>query len=179
VRCCDAKISIHQIVLSEATGKLLSDPAVAAQSAEGDLAANPAIANLGSIGPDLFFWAPDYEVVDVLYTFYKNYAAVRKICDDIVQPYRDIRDAVVEPFEEAVETLARGDRRSGWWRAGSRSRNRRKFWRHSASGRCQKEPMDSRRSGCGRIAVGTTFGRGASRSSPWRWRGTISRAWRW
>jgi hypothetical protein len=105
------RYAIHQIVLSEATGKLLSHPTVTAQTAGVDLAANLAIANLDSIGPDLFFWAPDYDVVDVLYTFYKNYAAVKKIYDDIVQPFRDIRDAVVEPFEEAVETLARGDRR--------------------------------------------------------------------
>jgi hypothetical protein len=100
------KYAIHHIVLSEATGQLLSDPSVAARAAGADLAANPALANLGAVGPDLFFWAPDYEVVDRLYKLYQNYAEVMALYNDIVQPIRDIRDAVVDPIEDAVETLA-------------------------------------------------------------------------
>lgn len=100
------KYAIHHIVLSEATGRLLADPSVAAQSAGTDLASNPALANLGAVGPDLFFWAPDYEIVDRLYKLYQNYADVMAIYNDIIQPIRDIRDAVVDPIEDAVETLA-------------------------------------------------------------------------
>ena len=100
------KYAIHHIVLNEATGQLLASPDTRARSAGEDLALNPALANLGAIGPDLFFWAPDYEIVDKLYGLYKNYEELKALYDKIVQPIRDIRDAVVEPIEDAVETLA-------------------------------------------------------------------------
>ncbi|GEM_PF-781660 len=100
------KYAIHHIVLNDATGQLLGSQSPAARSAAADLAANPGIANLGSMGPDLFFWAPDYEIVERLYRLYQNYADLKRLYNQVVQPIRDIRDAVVEPIEDAVETLA-------------------------------------------------------------------------
>lgn len=100
------KWAIHHIVLNDSIGLLLGSNSAAARKAGDELAANMPIANLGSIGPDLLFWAPDYEIVDKLYTLYKNYADLKALYDSIVQPIRDIRDAVVEPIEDAVETLA-------------------------------------------------------------------------
>ena len=100
------KYAIHQIVLNDAIGQLLGSPNAAARQAGDILLNNMPISNLGAIGPDLLFWAPDYEIVDKLYTLYKNYAELKALYNQIVQPIRDIRDAVVEPIEEAVETLA-------------------------------------------------------------------------
>lgn len=100
------KYGIHHVVLTDAIGELLASPAAAAQNAGAELAGNHAMSMLGATGPDLFFWAPDYEIVDKLYTLYKNYQALVDLYNEVVQPIRDIRDAVVEPIEDAVETLA-------------------------------------------------------------------------
>jgi hypothetical protein len=100
------KYAIHHIVLNDAIGELLASSSAEARSAGEDLATNMPVANLGAIGPDLLFWAPDYEVVDRLYTLYRNYAELKALYDEIVQPIRDIRDAIVEPIEQTVETLA-------------------------------------------------------------------------
>jgi hypothetical protein len=100
------KYAIHHIVLNDAIGRLLGSSNLAARTAGEELALNMPIANLGAVGPDLLFWAPDYEIVDKLYTLYKNYAELKRLYDSVVQPIRDIRDAVVEPIEDAVETLA-------------------------------------------------------------------------
>lgn len=100
------KYAIHHIVLNDAIGEMLASSSRAAQVAANDLGANPAAANLGAIGPDLFFWSPDYPIVDKLYSLYRNYKDVEDLYNQIVQPIRDIRDAVVEPVEDAVETLA-------------------------------------------------------------------------
>lgn len=100
------KYGIHHVVLSDAIGELLASPDAAAQVAGAELASNHGMAMLGAVGPDLMFWAPDYEIVDRLYTFYKNYQELVELYNQIVQPIRDIRDAIVEPIEDAVETLA-------------------------------------------------------------------------
>jgi hypothetical protein len=100
------KYGIHHTVLTDATGQLLGSPDANAQAAGAVLATNPLIANLGAVGPDLFFWAPDYEVVDKLYVLYENIDELVQLYNQIVQPIRDIVDAIVEPVEDAVETLA-------------------------------------------------------------------------
>lgn len=100
------KWGIHNIVLDEAIGKLLLSPNTASQGAGTDLANHRGLSMLGAIGPDLFFFAPDYEAVDRFYRLYKNIEEVIDLYNDFVQPFRDIRDAVVDPVEDAVETLA-------------------------------------------------------------------------
>jgi len=100
------KYGIHYIVLDRAIGSLMASQQSSDQTAADTLFMNRDMANLGAIGPDLFFWSPDYEIVDKFYTLYKNIENIVDIYNDIVQPIRDIRDAVVEPVEDAVETLA-------------------------------------------------------------------------
>lgn len=100
------KWGIHNIVLSEATGVLLTTGDEPGVDAATDIFSEREAAMLGAVGPDLFFFAPDYEVVDRLFTLYQNYEEVIDLYNEVVQPIRDVRDAVVEPVEEAVETLA-------------------------------------------------------------------------
>lgn len=100
------KWGVHNIVLSEATGALLTTGNEAGQQAASDMFFEREAAMLGAVGPDLFFFAPDYEVVDKLFTLYKNVEEVVDLYNEVVQPIRDVRDAVVEPVEDAVETLA-------------------------------------------------------------------------
>jgi hypothetical protein len=101
------KWGIHHIVLEDAIGLLQTNSSsVAAQQAAAELFSNKDMAMLGAVGPDLFFWAPDYEEVTRLYRFYKNIESILDIYNKMIQPIRDIRDAVVEPVVDAVETLA-------------------------------------------------------------------------
>lgn len=100
------KYGIHHIILDDATGQLLASPSPTHKAAGEDLSLNPGMAALGAIGPDLFFWAPDYEIVARLYRLYKNIDAVVDLYNKVMEPVKKIRDAVVEPAEELVETLA-------------------------------------------------------------------------
>lgn len=100
------KYGIHHVVITDAIGQLLASSHAPSQDAGSQLAANADMAMLGAIGPDLFFWGMDYEIVDKLFTLYKNIEEVVDLYNKVVQPIRDIRDAVVEPIEDAVETLA-------------------------------------------------------------------------
>lgn len=99
------KYGIHQIVLKKAVEKLEDGNANEVQAAN-DINTNLGIANLGAIGPDLLFWAPDYEYVDKLFQLYKNIDEIIDEYNRIVQPVRDVVDAVGEATEEAVSTLA-------------------------------------------------------------------------
>jgi hypothetical protein len=100
------KYGIHHIVLKEAVPELYASGNSAAMSAADIIQAEMPSAFIGSIGPDLFFWGPDYEAVDKLYKLYKNIEDVVGLYNKIVQPIRAIKDAVVEPVEDLVETLA-------------------------------------------------------------------------
>lgn len=100
------KYGIHHIVMDRAMGNLMASGVNHSQVAANEIFAHRAMANLGAIGPDLFFWAPDYAVVDKTWTLYQNIEKIVDLYNEVVQPIRDIRDAVVEPVEDAVETLA-------------------------------------------------------------------------
>jgi len=100
------KYGTHHIVLKEAINELNAMGNTTASGAADIIQSELPSAIMGSIGPDMFFWGPDYEVVDKLYKLYKNIEEVREIYNNVVQPIRDIRDAVVEPVEDLVETLA-------------------------------------------------------------------------
>jgi hypothetical protein len=100
------KWGIHHVVLEDAIGILHASSSSAAQQAAADLFSNKDIAMLGAVGPDLFFWAPDYEAVKRIHRLYKNIEFFIDLYNKFTQPIRDIHDAVVEPVEDAVETLA-------------------------------------------------------------------------
>lgn len=100
------KYGIHHIVMDRAMGNLMASGVASSQTAANAMFTHRDMANLGAIGPDLFFWAPDYAVVDKTWTLYQNIERIVDLYNEVVQPIRDIRDAVVEPVEDAVETLA-------------------------------------------------------------------------
>ncbi|MFH0772159.1 MAG: zinc dependent phospholipase C family protein [Candidatus Omnitrophota bacterium] len=100
------KYGVHHIVLKEAVPELYASGNSAASSAADAIQAQMSSAIIGSIGPDLFFWGPDYEIVDKLYKLYSNIEEVVKVYNKVVRPIREIINAVEEPLENAVETLA-------------------------------------------------------------------------
>ncbi|MDH5590170.1 MAG: zinc dependent phospholipase C family protein [Gemmatimonadota bacterium] len=99
------KYGIHHHVLSEATRNLLESRNADIRAAAAQLVRERGIGRLGAIGPDLFFWAPDSAEVDKLYRFYSNMKEVVSLYDQVMEPIRQVGDAVGEPVEAALETL--------------------------------------------------------------------------
>ena len=100
------KYGIHHIVLKEALPELYASGNNAAISAADSIQAEMAAAILGSVGPDLFFWGPDYEAVKKLSRLYENIEKLVETYNTVVEPIREIKDKIVEPVEDLVETLA-------------------------------------------------------------------------
>ena len=100
------KYGIHHIVLKEAAAQLaaLQDPL--ARSAGEAVHAELPSAVIGSVGPDLFFWGPDYAIVKKLYRLYRNIEEVVAIYNRVVAPIRQVTDAVGEATEAVVGSLA-------------------------------------------------------------------------
>ncbi|RLG02900.1 MAG: hypothetical protein DRN61_05700 [Thaumarchaeota archaeon] len=100
------KTAVHMIVLDEAIKLLKSTGRSPDVEIAEILERNRWAAVLGCIGPDLFFWAPDFEVVGRLYNFYKNWKWVIDLYNETIGKIKEAIEALGEPVEEAVETLA-------------------------------------------------------------------------
>ena len=100
------KTAVHMIVLDDVI-KFLR---VSASSPDKDIGElmhrNRWAAVLGCIGPDLFFWAPDFECVGKLYNFYKNWKWAIDVYNTVIVKVKETIEAMGEPIEEAVESLA-------------------------------------------------------------------------
>ena len=100
------KYGIHEIVLSRAINALSSSNISIEQQAGNKMDAHRGLAMLGAIGPDIFFWAPDYTLVDTFYKFYENIDIIVDRYHEITQPFREIKDAVGDATEAVVGSLA-------------------------------------------------------------------------
>lgn len=102
------KYGIHHIVMEESIRqlRLLGDAGEDdAKKIAGIISENRSAAMLGAIGPDLFFWGPDYDIVNILYKLYENIKKIVEIYEDIVEPIERIKDEVEDRIEETVENL--------------------------------------------------------------------------
>jgi hypothetical protein len=103
------KYGIHHIVLSDAVARLKADAsAAAARDAGNILEENKGIAMIGAIGPDLLFFAPDYEEFNKAYRLYRNIKDVIDQYNRVTQPIRDINRAITTdiPLDTVVGGLA-------------------------------------------------------------------------
>ena len=89
------KFGIHYIVLSKVLERLSSADDPESQELARIIGNNQFAANLGCIGPDLLFWAPDYGIVEGLRDLVAAYERIMKVYD--------VLDEVVETIEETVE----------------------------------------------------------------------------
>ena len=76
------KFGIHGVVLADTVEKLKLNPNTTNTALE--IEDNIDWAMLGAVGPDLFFWAPDYDVVQITYDMYfrmipQNFSKTDKI----------------------------------------------------------------------------------------------------
>lgn len=100
------KYGVHGIILDKAIEALGGPAGSPAATARAALEQNRGVAMLGSTGPDLFFWAPDYEVVAKLVKLYRNIGDIIEKIDSMADPVREVRDEAGEALEEVVGGLA-------------------------------------------------------------------------
>ena len=99
------KIAVHVIVLDEVISRLRSSSDTTERKIGELMYRNRTAAVLGAIGPDLFFWAPDYEVVRTLYNFYKNWKFAIDLYNETIGKVEDAIEALGEATMDAVGTL--------------------------------------------------------------------------
>lgn len=100
------KYGIHQITLQKTIEKLQQSTGTNERTIGNNLQNNIGLSNLGAIGPDLFFWAPDYELADMLFGFYEEYRKVVDTYNQIAAPIRVIKEAAGEALDATVGSLA-------------------------------------------------------------------------
>lgn len=100
------KYGIHHVVLADAIDqKLLVDSRDSGRRAGEILSENHGVAMLGAVGPDLFFFAPDFDVVEGLLALYENIEGFVDLYEQAMAPIRKINETVIEPVEQTVESL--------------------------------------------------------------------------
>lgn len=102
------KYGIHHIVLKEAIKELENSGDSAASSAANIIRIEMPSATIGSIGPDLFFWGPDYKVVNTLYQLHQNIQAVVDEYNNIMRPIHDFEKTIKEEALDLADTLLPG-----------------------------------------------------------------------
>ena len=100
------KYGIHQITLQKAIEKLTQSNKANERSIGNNLQNHNGLSNMGAIGPDLFFWAPDYELADKLFGFYEEYRKVVDTYNQLVAPVTAIKEAAGDALEATVGSLA-------------------------------------------------------------------------
>jgi hypothetical protein len=89
------KYGIHYIVLDEMAKKLATSSSSSEKAIANSIRNNRAAANLGAIGPDLLFWAPDFDFVQGLRNFIEPFKSLKKVIGEI----EDIVKGISEGFE--------------------------------------------------------------------------------
>ena len=103
------KYGVHQIVLDKVSKKLASEFDHEAAHIISD---NREHAMLGAIGPDLFFWAPDYEKCDTIITIYTTIHKLAKMVDPILNPVKTAAEAVGDQMGFLMSELDQDDTRA-------------------------------------------------------------------
>jgi len=97
------KMGIHGIVLEDAIKKLQLEPDT--KELGLGIEKNMDWAMLGAIGPDLFFWAPDYEIMDTVIDVWKTYKEWSEIYNDCIAPIVWVRDQVTDIGENIYDAM--------------------------------------------------------------------------
>lgn len=104
------KFGIHIHVLDEVAAKLSAangnTPIDQDKNTIGNLLNNNRFeAALGAIGPDLLFWAPDYNVIEQLKTLINIYTELKSVKDDVDEAIEKIEEGIDDTVDEIVNEL--------------------------------------------------------------------------
>ncbi|MCJ7457396.1 MAG: zinc dependent phospholipase C family protein [candidate division Zixibacteria bacterium] len=100
------KYGVHEIILSKAALGLSNSSNSRSRVASEEIEQNKGIANLGAIGPDLFFWGSDYDAVKKLFQLYKNIQYVVQKYNEVISPITAVKDAIGTATDAVVGSLA-------------------------------------------------------------------------
>lgn len=100
------KYGVHMIVLDTTIDKLRASTNPSVRNIGEIMYRNRQAAVLGCIGPDLFFWSPDYEIVRIPYKFYENFKWAIDLYNNTIGKVKEAIDAMGEAAEDVVEKLA-------------------------------------------------------------------------
>ena len=100
------RTAVHVIVLDEVIRGLKTSDNEVERKLGMIMSQHRSAAVLGAIGPDLFFWAPDFEATGKLYNFYKNWKTIVDLYNETIGKIVKAIEALGEPVEDAVESLA-------------------------------------------------------------------------
>ncbi len=102
------KYGIHHIVMAEGIKRLdyLGQAGNAkAQSLARLLGDHRGYAMLGAIGPDLFFWGPDYSLVGTVLDFYHQFEEVAEVYEQIEKIADDLKEKVGSYIDRTCEAV--------------------------------------------------------------------------
>lgn len=99
------KYAVHMIVLDGSIDKLRASANPSARNIGEIMYRNRQAAVLGCIGPDLFFWSPDYEIVRIPYKFYENFKWAIDLYNNTIGKVKEAIEAMGEAVEDTVATL--------------------------------------------------------------------------
>ena len=66
---------------------------------------NRSWANIGAIGPDLFFWGTDYETVAIFYEVYKKFDEFKQKIEKILEPVKEKIEEIKNEVEEELDRM--------------------------------------------------------------------------
>ncbi len=96
------KYVVHVHVMEKASERLFQEQFMDARP----MVDHRDIAVVGAIGPDLFFWAPDYEICRIMLRILEAYDEIRKLYDATIGKIADAIEAVEEAVEDMAERIA-------------------------------------------------------------------------
>ncbi len=102
------KYVIHTIVMEKTAEKLASSSNQELREMGRIMIENRGYAVLGAIGPDLFFWAPDYVVCQVLLEFYRAWDMVKEVYNRTIGKVVEAVEVVKEATEDLMEIVSPG-----------------------------------------------------------------------
>lgn len=99
------KWGIHSLILEKALEKLDSVNNNEITEHLNDIKAHKDMALLGSIGPDFFFFSPDYEKVGKIFKLYKNIEKVIEPFNNIKDKIEEVKSTITAPFETFIGAM--------------------------------------------------------------------------
>ena len=102
------KIITHIAIMDRVIAKLESSSDPREREIARIMSNNREAAILGAIGPDIFFWAPDYDFNQILLEVYSVYKFLKDLYDSTIGKVVAIIDEVGEAVEDVVEEVAPG-----------------------------------------------------------------------
>jgi len=101
------KWGVHYLIMRKAIDELESDQSLSAKNkkAISSIKSEESLALIGSVGPDILFFAPDYKNADRMYQLYKNIQDVLDVWEKVTKPIREVEEEIEEQVDSIEDKL--------------------------------------------------------------------------